>query len=191
MRNESVLAVITARGGSKRVLQKNLQKIGNETLIHRAVNASILSKCVDKIVLSSDCPLIINEAKKYGCDAPFIRPQELATDKARSEDVLEHAIRNVPGFDWVLLIQPTSPFRTAEDIDTAFSIVKKTNRPSCVGVLRMNLQRSYKKYHLFNGDVFNSATQQQCRSRNDSTVKFALNGAIYLTRYPVFCRQKN
>lgn len=51
MRNESVLAVITARGGSKRVLQKNLQKIGNETLIHRAVNASILSKCVDKIIL--------------------------------------------------------------------------------------------------------------------------------------------
>jgi CMP-N,N'-diacetyllegionaminic acid synthase len=190
MRNEKVLAVITARGGSKRLPQKNLQKLGNETLLQRSVNASILSKCVDRIILSSDCSLIIKEAKNYGCDAPFVRPLELATDKARSEDVLEHAIRNVPGFDWVLLIQPTSPFRTAEDIDSAFSIVKKINRQSCVGVLRMNLQHSLEKYHLFNGDVFNSITQQKCRSRNDSKVNFALNVAIYLIKTSFFLQTK-
>ena len=190
MCNQKVLAVITARGGSKRVPKKNLQKLGKETLLKRAINASLLSKCVDKIILSSDCPKIIRKAKIYGCDTPFIRPQELATDKARSEDVLEHAINNVPGFDWVLLIQPTSPFRTAEDIDFAFSLVNKLNRKSCVGVKRLKFQHSLNNVHLFNGDVFNPVTQEKCRSKINSRTTFLLNGAIYVIKTTHFLRTK-
>ena len=113
MPNQNILAVITARGGSKRVPKKNLRMLGDQSLLERTVTASMRSQSVDRTIVSSDCPEIIRAALRYGCDVPFIRPSRLATDDARSEDVLEHAINNLPAFDWVLLLQPTSPFRTS------------------------------------------------------------------------------
>ena len=89
MHEQRVLAVITARGGSKRVPQKNLRKLGNQSLLERTVEASIGSSIVDRTVLSSDCPRIVKEAVRCGCEVPFIRPPELATDGAMSEDVLD------------------------------------------------------------------------------------------------------
>ena len=191
MLNQTVLAVITARGGSKRIPRKNLQKLGNETLLERTVKASLVSKCVNKTVLSSDCAVLIKEAQKYGCEVPFTRPFELATDNARSEDVLEHAINNLPRFDWALLLQPTSPFRTAEDINLAFSLVKKLDRKSCVGVTRAAPTLSLTNKHLFKGDVFDPITQQQQQSRKGPGVTFKLNGAIYLIKVSHFlCTKK-
>lgn len=125
MANKKVLAVITARGGSKRVPRKNLRKIGDQTLLERTVQAALNAETVGRCVLSSDCSKIIEEALDYGCDVPFVRPSELATDSAKSEDVLEHALDNLPGFDWVLLLQPTSPFRTSGDIDLLSNLCKK------------------------------------------------------------------
>ena len=186
MTNKKVLAVITARGGSKRVPRKNLRKLGDQTLLGRTVNAALNSEIVDRCILSSDCSKIIEEALDYACDVPFVRPSELATDSAKSEDVLEHALNNLPGFDWVLLLQPTSPFRTSDDIDSAFKLVNKINRNSCVGVTRVRSPIVGTVQHPFDGDVFNAADQKQQRFNVTSRVNFAINGAIYLIKTSQF-----
>ena len=190
MANNRVLAVITARGGSKRIPRKNLRKVGGQTLLGRTVNAALNSKIVDRCILSSDCSEIIDEALDYGCDVPFVRPSELATDKAKSEDVLEHALKNIPGFDWVLLLQPTSPFRTSGDIDSAFEILWQTKRNSCVGVERLGAKSEIKNRYLFRGDVLKVGAEKQLCSFKKHKMPFVLNGAIYIVRASHFSRTK-
>lgn len=190
MANEKVLAVITARGGSKRLPRKNLRKIGNQTLLGTTVKAALNSEIVDRCILSSDCSEIIEEALDYGCDVPFVRPQELATDEARSEDVLEHAISNLPVFDWILLLQPTSPFRTSEDIDLAFRLAKMLNRSSCVGVKQVQSGTDRNTQNLFTGDVFNENAQKHDFADEMCEIKFILNGALYLIKASHFLRTK-
>ena len=186
MPNERVLAVITARGGSKRVPGKNLRKLGNQSLLDRTVKASMGSTIVDRTVLSSDCPKIAKEALKCGCDVPFTRPPELATDGANSEDVLIHAINNLPFFDWVVLLQPSSPFRTSEDIDLAFEVTTKLNRNSCVGVTPFQSNNDIDQKYFFNGDVFTSNDKKHGVFLRSCGEVFILNGAIYLIKISHF-----
>ena len=190
MASKKVLAVITARGGSKRVPRKNLRKIGDQTLLGRTVQAALNAETVGRCILSSDCSEIIKDALDYGCDVPFVRPSELATDSAKSEDVLEHALHNLPGFDWVVLLQPTSPFRTSGDIDSAFDLVQKITRTSCVGVTRVQSPMTTSVQHPFDGDVYNATAQKQQRFNEGSRVSFALNGAIYLIKTSHFLSTK-
>ena len=190
MHKQRVLAVITARGGSKRVPQKNLRKLGDQSLLERTVKASIGSSIVDRTVLSSDCPRIAKEAVCCGCEVPFIRPPELATDGAMSEDVLMHAVNNLPFFDWVLLLQPSSPFRTSEDIDLAFALARKFNRNSCVGVTPFQSDTILNEKYLFNGDVFVPNPQNHEFFEGEGGEVFILNGAIYLIKTSHFLHTK-
>lgn len=190
MHEQRVLAVITARGGSKRVPQKNLRKLGKQSLLERTVEASLGSSIVDRTVLSSDCPKIMKDAVRCGCEVPFIRPPELATDGAMSEDVLTHAINNLPFFDWVLLLQPSSPFRTSDDIDLAFELTEKFNRNSCVGVTKIQSGTDLDQKYFFHGDVFAPTSHENGFFEQNYREVFILNGAIYLIRTSHFLRTK-
>ncbi len=133
--NLSVLGLITARGGSKGVHRKNLREVGGKSLIARAVEAARAAACLDRVVLSSDDPEIIQAAILRGCDVPFVRPAELATADAGSMDVVRHALETLPErYDFVVLLQPTSPFCTGEDIDGAVRLCVESGAPSCVSV---------------------------------------------------------
>ena len=114
---KSVLAVIPARGGSKRVPRKNLREYRGKPLLLWAMLSAKDSKYIDMLLVSSDDEEILSIAAQQpqsgGC---LWRPAELATDSASSEDVLLHALGLNP-HDWAVLLQPTSPNRTAEDID--------------------------------------------------------------------------
>ena len=110
---KSVLAVIPARGGSKRFPGKNLAKIGKYTLVEIAIRVARKSKYIDRIIVSSDDPAILSVAGKHA----FKRPAELATDSATSESVARNALSLCPSFHLLVLLQPTSPCRTAADID--------------------------------------------------------------------------
>lgn len=113
---QTVLAVIPARGGSKRVPRKNLRQYRGKPLIQWAWEAGRESKYIDHIVLSSEDEEITELALSLGQDLISHRPPELATDAASSEDVMRHVLSETP-HDWIVLLQPTSPLRTAEDID--------------------------------------------------------------------------
>lgn len=116
---KKVLALITARGGSKRLPGKNIRPLGGKPLIAWSVEAAKGSAYIDRIVTSTDCPEIAAAAKAAGSDVPFMRPPELSGDFASSADVGIHALEFLADerYDIQVLLQPTSPLRTAADID--------------------------------------------------------------------------
>lgn len=127
-----VLAVITARGGSKGIPGKNLIPFRGRSLISWTIEAAQQAQLIDRLILSSDDPAIIAEAERLGCEAPFVRDAALSGDEARSIDVVLDALDRVPDFDVVVLLQPTSPLRTAADIDAVIGMLDRGD--SCVSV---------------------------------------------------------
>ena len=130
-----VLAVITARGGSKGLTRKNILDLAGSPLIAWTIKAAKESKFISKVILSSDDEEIIEVAKRYDCEVPFKRPSYLATDNATSVDVLNHAIEYCPGYDFVILLQPTSPLRTAKQIDDACKLYERSLADTLVSVM--------------------------------------------------------
>jgi len=126
----SVLAIIPARGGSKGLPGKNIREICGKPLIAWSIEQAIESEFIDAVVVTSDCPEIIDVAKEFGAQAPFVRPAELATDSSTTMDVVIHAHDYYSkflslNFDYSVLIEPTAPLREKGDIDC---MIKKLNR---------------------------------------------------------------
>jgi CMP-N,N'-diacetyllegionaminic acid synthase len=118
-----ILAVIPARGGSKGIPRKNLCTVGGVSLVGHAVKAALALEWIDRTILSTDDDEIAAEGQKYGAAAPFRRPVELASDQARSTDMWKHAwLASEDHFeekyDISILLEPTSPLRRPEDIQT-------------------------------------------------------------------------
>src|SRR4051794_29098155 len=112
--SRKVLGLITARGGSKGLPRKNILLLAGKPLIAWSIAAGKASRFIDRVVLSSEDAEIIEVAKAHGCDVPFVRPSELSRDETPSLDPVLHALDQLPDFDWLVLLQPTSPLRTAE-----------------------------------------------------------------------------
>lgn len=131
----STLAIITARGGSKGVQGKNLRQVGGLSLVARAVIGARESGVCERIVVSSDDFLILEEARRHGAE-PIRRPVELAGDRARSIDAVLHALDVVAqeggAAETVVLLQPTSPLRTAEDIRQAMALFRQIDSGSVI-----------------------------------------------------------
>jgi len=121
IQGNSILVVVPARGGSKGVTLKNLQEINNKSLVE--ITADLVSKLefVDKAVLSTDHPKIADIGRRCGLDVPFLRPSHISHDTASDVEVLTHALQEVENsdginYDIILMLQPTSPFRTKENV---------------------------------------------------------------------------
>lgn len=142
-----ILAVIPARGGSKRLPNKNLLKIGGDTLIQRSFESVKGIKEIQDILLSSDCPEIIEHGKNNSLLVPWKRPSILSGDKASSSDVVIHALNwyqlNVQKVDAVLLLQPTSPFRRQSSVEKAIQIM---NESSCDSVISVSPTHSHPQW---------------------------------------------
>ena len=125
------LAIIPARGGSKGLPGKHLMKIGGKTLIQRAMESADQAKSILGVIVTTDDPNIVVEANRYlrFCDDIVLRPPELATDECGMVPVLQHAVQweqthgDKNRYDMVVLLQPTSPFRTGQDIDACVALV--------------------------------------------------------------------
>ena len=115
-----ILAIVPARGGSKRIPRKNLIPLGGRPLIHWTIEAARTSCVCDEVLVSTDDKEIAELARDAGATVPWLRPADLATDTARSSDVIAHALdwyeKSHGAVDAVLLLQPTSPFRSAASI---------------------------------------------------------------------------
>jgi len=121
--NKTFLAIIPARGGSKRLPRKNLLDLCGKPLIAWSIEAALKSKYISKVIVSSDEEEILNIAKEYKAD--FIkRPDELASDTATTFDALKHTLENVEKYDYVVLLQPTSPLRDEKHIDEAIELLE-------------------------------------------------------------------
>ncbi len=119
----TALGLILARGGSKRVPNKNIRTLGGMPLIAWSIAAAVHAHRVDAVVVSSDSDDILKVAAQYGA-ATLKRPAPLCTDDATSYPSILHAIDRLDGsFEWVCLLQPTSPFRQPADIDNCWTVM--------------------------------------------------------------------
>ena len=140
--NEEILAIIQARGGSKTIPGKNIKLIAGKPLISWTIEEAKKSKYIDRIVVSTDDKKIAAVAKKYGAEVPFLRPKKLAADKAKSIDLLQHALwwlKENENYcpDVVVQLKPTNPLRKAVHIDNCIKIfLKSKNIDSLITVTK-------------------------------------------------------
>ena len=178
-----VLAVVPARGGSKGLPRKNILDLSGQPLIGWTLAAAQASRHIDRCIVSTDDDEIAASARACGGDVPFMRPAELASDTADTQDVLEHAIAELPGFDIVVILQPTSPLRTAADIDGTIDTMLVHDAPSCVSVV----EPGKSPYWSYTVDSDNRLTPLIDKSfsrmrRQDLPQAYVLNGAVYAAR---------
>ena len=137
----AVLALIPARAGSKGLPRKNLLEVGGLPLIAWSILAAKGSRFVDRVVVSTDGTEIADVARGLGADVPFMRPADLATDDASTQDVVLHCLDELEkegsGYDLLVLLQPTSPLRKAEDVDSALELLAARGADAVVGVCRV------------------------------------------------------
>ena len=135
----NVLAVVPARGGSKSVPRKNLQKVGGISLVGTAAQVARALPWIDAALISTDDEEIADEARRYGLDVPFLRPACLSNDTASSKDMWRHAWLAAERhygktFDISVLLEPTSPLRRAEDVELTVRTLLEAQAPAAVTV---------------------------------------------------------
>ena len=174
---KKILAVIPARGGSKRLARKNILNLAGKPLIAWSIEAAQQSRYIDKVILSSEDEEIIAVAKKWQCDVPYIRPVDLARDETLGVEPVLHALELLPDYDYVLLLQPTSPLRTVDDIDGCIEQFDREDLACCVSVT--TTQRKPFSHFVINEDGY---LVRYTEKKEGQQKFYVVNGAIYLTR---------
>lgn len=188
----SVLAVIPARGGSKGVPGKNIRNLAGKPLIAWTIEEARKSASVDRLIISSDDTGIIEVARSFGCEAPFVRPPELAADDTPGVLPVLHAVESLPGYDIVVLLQPTSPLRIAADIDQCLRFMAAGGLPSVASVAECS-ESPYWMYSLEDGKKLTPviSTESPILRRQDAPPAYTLNGAIYAVEVSWVRRERN
>lgn len=179
--DKRVLGVITARGGSKGVPRKNLAGFRGAPLLQWTIEAARGSECLDRLILSSDDAEIIALAASLDCEAPFVRSPDLATDAASSVDVVLDAAERVPGYDIVVLLQPTSPLRLAPDIDGTVRAMVEANAAGAVSVFE-TAHHPWLMFGVGDDRTLEAVVERPAGSssrRQDFPAVYQLNGAVY------------
>lgn len=190
--NKKILAIIPARGGSKRLPKKNVLDLNGKPLISWSIEAGLNSKYVDKVIISTDNEEIKEISKKYSSVEIIDRPAEFATDTASTFDALEHAILSLSEqYDYIVLLQATSPLRTTSHIDEAIQILFDKRADAIISVTEMdhsplwsNTLPEDKSMKAFLGEEVKNKRSQDLESY------FRLNGAIYICKIDILLKEK-
>jgi len=191
-KKKSVLAIIPARGGSKGLPGKNLRPLHGKPLIAWTIEAALGAACVERLIVSSDDPEIIGVCRDLGCEAPFQRPDELATDAALLSDTLTHALSAFDhGCEYLAVLQPTSPLRRSEDIDGCFDRCIEAGVMTCLSVT----DSPKPPYWMFAVDGEHRMTpvmgwEKVNTPRHDLPPTYLLNGAVYIAKIDWFLQHK-
>ena len=172
-----VLGLIPARGGSRRLPGKNLAEVGGRSLLQRAIDVGLEISGIDRLIVSTDDPVIAEAARDGGAEIPFMRPPELASDEASSLDVVRHALAwadaDEPGaFDFIVLLQPRSRLRTGQDVEETLSLCRKKDCTTAVTVAA-----APKSEVLMIGSADGTLSPLSAFGR-----PLRLNGAVYVLR---------
>lgn len=192
IQGQSVLAVMPARGGSKGVPGKNIRPLGGKPLLAWTCEAVKGCDKIDRFVLTSDSPDIMKVARQWGCEVPYQRPASLAGDHTPSVDVaLDLLDRLGQGYDYMVWLQPTSPFRTTQDIHVALDLCHQQGADSLVSVTP-TAKSPYWMFHLHENQTLHPVMSQPppATNRQDLPITYELNGALYVVRIPWFIRER-
>lgn len=194
-KGKTILVLIPARGGSKGVPRKNIRLLLDKPLIAYTIETALEIDFLDKVIVSTDDLEIAQISREYGAEIPFLRPYELATDEARSIDVILHVMdwmeKEHGAFNLILLLQPTSPFRNREDIKAALDIFFEKNAKAVVSVceaehspLWMNtLNDDLNMKDFIRKDILN-------KNRQELGKYYRINGAIYIAEWDYLKQNK-
>ena len=184
--NKKVLAIIPASSGSKGIQGKNIINLNGKPLIAYSIEAGLKSKYIDRVVVTTDGKEIANVSKRYGADVPFIRPDYLSSDTAKTIDVVIHCIdemkRLSEEYDYMVLLQPTQPLRHSWHIDEAIELILEKDEEALVSVSKVKdhpiLMRTIDK----NGYAINLIEGSSTKRRLEFTDFYKVNGAIYINK---------
>jgi CMP-N,N'-diacetyllegionaminic acid synthase len=174
-----LVGLVPARGGSVGMPRKNVRLLGDKPLIAWTIEAARGSRHLDRVVVSTDDDEIAACARAYGAETPFMRPAELATDSAQGIDVVLHALEQIRDADAIVLLQPTSPFRSTEDIDQAVENADSTGQP--VVSVTESPKSPYLSYEIAKGILVPVLQQRTgATNRQQFPATYTLNGAVYV-----------
>jgi CMP-N-acetylneuraminic acid synthetase len=190
----TLLGIIPARSGSKGVPDKNIREVGGKPLIAHTIEDAIGSNLLDEFLVSTDSERYAEIARNAGAPVPFIRPAELATDNAPTVDVVKHAInefesRHEQMVDAIVLLQPTAPLRTAEDIDAAIELFLRSDVESLITCYEtVDAHPNYMYERASKNRVVAVRDQKNVPDRRqDFDPVYLRNGAVYVsTREIIF-----
>ena len=186
------LYLVTARGGSKGVPGKNLEKIGGLSLVGWKIWAARDCDLDADIIVSTDSVEIAEEARDHGA-LVLARPAELATDEARSADVIKHALRSLGNgvdYDQVMLLEPSSPFATGAHMRKALSMMETYGADLVVGMKDVAVHSAFvgerRPNDAINNIILSMKRHGRHLRRQDLVQEWTMNGALYLFRADMF-----
>jgi pseudaminic acid cytidylyltransferase len=173
------IAIIPARGGSKRIPRKNIKEFCGKPMIAWSIEAAKESNCFDRIICSTDDEEIANIVKEFGAEAPFLRPAELSDDYTGTGPVVAHAIKQLQNsdnkIDFVCCIYATAPFIQAVDLNKSFEQLEKEDAYYCFSVTSypFPIQRSIRitkenRSEMFHPEMFNMRSQDLKEAYHDA-----------------------
>ncbi len=187
-----VLALIPARGGSKRVKNKNIRKLAGKPLIAYTIEAALRAKTVSRVIVTTDSPAIARVAKKYGAEVPFLRPKAISGADSTELQFHQHALdflRKTEGYepDLVVNLYPTSPFRKAATIDRAVRMIRGHRGAHSLRSIRICSEHPYKMWQFKDRNFVRPFVP--AKKRGSQTLSYHLlpktfiqNASIYIVR---------
>jgi len=188
------IAIITARGGSKRILRKNIKPFLGHPIIKYSIDAALLANCFDEVMVSTDDKEIAEVAKKFGAKVPFLRSEYSSSDFATSADVLEEVLieykKRNKHFKYCCCIYPTAPFISPERLREGFKILKNKNADTVLPVVRFSypIQRALK---IQNGRLLIIEPENLNVRSQDLMLTYHDAGQFYWLKVERFLKHKN
>jgi CMP-N,N'-diacetyllegionaminic acid synthase len=183
-----LLAVIPARGGSKRLPGKNILDLAGKPLIAWTIESALDSKYIDRVIVSTNDNKVATISKKYGADVPFMRPDDLSADEATSIDVILHSMdyfeKVGEQYEYIILLQPTSPLRTLQNINESIELLQNKKCNSVISVCETEHSPLWCNTIPSNGNLCGFLDKSILNKRSQDLPKmYRINGAIYLCNY--------
>ncbi len=192
---DKIIAVITARGGSRGVPGKNIKDLGGKPLIAYSIEVAKKSNLISHLIVSTDDEEIANIAKGYGADIPFMRPTELSSDTAGHVEVMQHAVgfmeeKLAITFDHIVILQPTSPFRLVEDIDETLRILMESDADSGVSMMELEGDHPVKIKKMDGNRVLPyCVSESEGVRRQDLPKAYKRSSAVYAVKRDILMNQ--
>ena len=192
MNDIKILSIIPARSGSKGIIEKNIIDLFGKPLLVGSIEASLKSQYVSKTVVSSDSKKILDIASRFKADT-LLRPEELAKDTSSSEEVIKHTLQELSNeikfYDYLVLLQPTSPLRDSKDIDNAFEKLINSDATALISVFQEDnkILKAFKEND--NGYLQGiSNNKYPFTPRQELPPVYMSNGAIYIIKITEFLK---
>lgn len=186
-----ILCIIPARGGSKGIPKKNIIDVSGKPLIAYTIGPALdvmKQGYVDKVIVSTDSQEIADVSVKYGAEVPFLRPESISGDKAKSVEFMSHALEYYENlgvyYDAVLLLQPTSPLRNSDDLKKAIDMYKTGGNDSLISAYEEEYINDLVIYKLSSDGQTSipvSPLHNKGVRRQDHGSTYVRNGCIYLS----------